>query len=61
LWLRRLNNEFGRPNLLGYFRTYEQKIKAHLKRKCAGYHKANYVERVSGNIRREQLRKKKLK
>jgi phosphoribosylformylglycinamidine synthase len=23
------NNEFGRPNLLGYFRTYEEKVTSH--------------------------------
>ncbi len=29
------NNEFGRPNLLGYFRTYEQRVEGRVR----GYHK----------------------
>lgn len=29
------NNEFGRPNLAGYFRTYEQQVAGHVR----GYHK----------------------
>jgi phosphoribosylformylglycinamidine synthase len=29
------NNEFGRPNLTGYFRTYEQDVRAMAKNSCA--------------------------
>ena len=33
------NNEFGRPNLCGYFRTYEQQVKGANGRELRGYHK----------------------
>lgn len=33
------NNEFGRPNLLGYFRTYEEKVTSHAGEEIRGYHK----------------------
>lgn len=33
------NNEFGRPNLLGYFRTYEEKVTSHAGEEVRGYHK----------------------
>jgi len=42
-WWRRLNNEFGRPNLIRLLVPYEQKIKAHLQEEVRGYHQANYV------------------
>ena len=40
------NNEFGRPNLLGYFRTYEQNIGG----KVAGYHKPIMIAGGIGSI-----------
>ncbi|HVZ43653.1 MAG TPA: phosphoribosylformylglycinamidine synthase [Ramlibacter sp.] len=40
------NNEFGRPNLLGYFREYEQEV-AGVKR---GYHKPIMIAGGVGNI-----------
>ncbi len=33
------NNEFGRPALLGYFRTYEQQVCSHNGVEVRGYHK----------------------
>lgn len=41
------NNEFGRPNLCGYFRTYEQTIFGERR----GYHKPIMVAGGLGNIR----------
>ncbi|MDE2139784.1 MAG: phosphoribosylformylglycinamidine synthase [Gammaproteobacteria bacterium] len=41
------NNEFGRPALLGYFRTYEQKIRGQLR----GYHKPIMIAGGVGNVR----------
>ncbi len=40
------NNEFGRPNLGGYFRTYEQNIGGQV----AGYHKPIMIAGGIGNI-----------
>ncbi|GAB1368980.1 hypothetical protein MASR1M42_15310 [Azonexus hydrophilus] len=33
------NNEFGRPNLTGYFRTYEQDVPVNGEKFVRGYHK----------------------
>jgi phosphoribosylformylglycinamidine synthase len=40
------NNEFGRPNLTGYFRTFEQNIGGEI----AGYHKPIMIAGGLGNI-----------
>ena len=40
------NNEFGRPNLTGYFRTYEQNVN----RKVFGYHKPIMITGGIGSI-----------
>ena len=40
------NNEFGRPNLTGYFRTYEQKVAGEMR----GYHKPIMIAGGVGNI-----------
>jgi len=42
------NNEFGRPNITGYFRTFEQKEDANT---AAGYHKPIMIAGGMGNIR----------
>ncbi len=47
------NNEFGRPNLLGYFRTFEQEIAGEVR----GYHKPIMVAGGLGNIRAEHTGK----
>ncbi|MFZ9034917.1 MAG: phosphoribosylformylglycinamidine synthase [Francisellaceae bacterium] len=48
------NNEFGRPNLCGYFRTYEQTINGELR----GYHKPIMIAGGLGNIKEEHIDKK---
>ena len=40
------NNEFGRPNISGYFRTYEQEVDGEIK----GYHKPIMLAGGVGNI-----------
>jgi len=47
------NNEFGRPNLCGYFRTYEQQVGDELR----GYHKPIMLAGGLGNIRAEHVDK----
>ena len=47
------NNEFGRPNLLGYFRTFEQIVSG----ECRGYHKPIMIAGGVGNIAQEQIHK----
>ncbi len=44
------NNEFGRPNLTGYFRTYEQQVGDTVK----GYHKPIMIAGGLGSIRADQ-------
>jgi len=52
------NNEFGRPNILGYFRTYEQSIAATSSRATLrGYHKPIMIAGGLGNIRRDHVEK----
>lgn len=48
------NNEFGRPNLCGYFRTYEQKFNG----KWRGYHKPIMIAGGIGTIRTSHIDKK---
>ena len=47
------NNEFGRPNLLGYFRAYQQNVSG----RRYGYHKPIMIAGGVGNIRDDQVRK----
>jgi len=47
------NNEFGRPNLCGYFRTYEEQVGGELR----GYHKPIMLAGGLGNIRGEHIEK----
>lgn len=49
-------NEFGRPNLAGYFRTYEQEVNGEVK----GYHKPIMIAGGLGNIRDQHVQKGKL-
>ncbi|MCW8091827.1 phosphoribosylformylglycinamidine synthase [Alteromonas sp. ASW11-130] len=51
------NNEFGRPNLLGYFRTYEQQVNSFNGVEVRGYHKPIMIAGGLGNIRREHVEK----
>ena len=48
------NNEFGRPNTCGYFRTYEQKTKNDDVR---GYHKPIMLAGGIGNIKKNHVKK----
>ncbi|MGI9307746.1 MAG: phosphoribosylformylglycinamidine synthase, partial [Gammaproteobacteria bacterium] len=50
------NNEFGRPNILGYFRTYEQ-LHSGDDRLASGYHKPIMIAGGVGNIRRCDVEK----
>ena len=45
------NNEFGRPNLCGYFRTFEQDVAGERR----GYHKPIMIAGGYGNIREEHI------
>ncbi len=47
------NNEFGRPNLTGYFRTYEQVVGG----RARGYHKPIMIAGGLGNIAANQSHK----
>ena len=51
------NNEFGRPALLGYFRTYEEKVNSFNGEEVRGYHKPIMLAGGLGNIRREHIQK----
>ncbi|MCP2041629.1 phosphoribosylformylglycinamidine synthase [Neisseria sp. HSC-16F19] len=50
------NNEFGRPNLLGYFRTFEQEFKGQVR----GYHKPIMIAGGLGNIQAQQTHKNRI-
>ena len=50
------NNEFGRPNILGYFRAFE----AHIGAVRYGYHKPIMLAGGIGNIRDDQTAKQTL-
>jgi phosphoribosylformylglycinamidine synthase len=51
------NNEFGRPNLCGTFRTFELEVDGPGGREVRGYHKPIMLAGGVGNIRGEQVRK----
>jgi phosphoribosylformylglycinamidine synthase len=51
------NNEYGRPNLCGYFRTYEQAVPGPSGRELRGYHKPIMLAGGLGNIRPEHVHK----
>jgi len=50
------NNEFGRPNLAGYFRTFEETVAAQRR----GYHKPIMLAGGVGSIRDDHVHKKLL-
>ena len=52
------NNEFGRPNIAGYFRTFEQKADSGLAR--FGYHKPIMIAGGMGNIREQHVEKNQI-
>ena len=47
------NNEFGRPNITGYFRTFEQEVNGEIR----GYHKPIMIAGGLGSIRAEHVQK----
>ena len=56
------NNEFGRPVINGYFRTYEQRIEQQLadgqaQQQVRGYHKPIMIAGGMGNIQRDHVEK----
>ncbi len=52
------NNEFGRPNVCGYFRVFEQSSSEGGREVVRGYHKPIMVAGGLGNIRRPDVEKK---
>jgi len=51
------NNEFGRPAILGYFRTYEEEVNSFNGSEVRGYHKPIMLAGGLGNIRDEHVQK----
>ncbi len=51
------NNEFGRPNLCGYFRSFEMEAAGANGREVRGYHKPIMIAGGYGNIREEHVQK----
>lgn len=54
------NNEFGRPNLAGYFRTFEALGSRKNPRYRLGYHKPIMIAGGMGNIRNSNIKKQKV-
>jgi phosphoribosylformylglycinamidine synthase len=51
------NNEFGRPAICGYFRTFEQHVAGDPPSRVRGYHKPIMIAGGLGNVRREHVEK----
>src|SRR5215469_9922299 len=51
------NNEFGRPAVCGYFRTFEQPAAGDVPGRVRGYHKPIMIAGGLGNIRRAHVEK----
>ncbi len=51
------NNEFGRPNLCGYFRTFEERVPGPAGEEVRGYHKPIMIAGGYGNIREPHIDK----
>jgi phosphoribosylformylglycinamidine synthase len=51
------NNEFGRPNLAGYFRTFESHLPGLAENEIRGYHKPIMIAGGVGNVRAEHATK----
>jgi len=51
------NNEFGRPNICGYFRTYEERVPGADGEEVRGFHKPIMLAGGVGNIRAEHVAK----
>ena len=53
------NNEFGRPNICGYFRTFEQHAAGDAPDGVRGYHKPIMLAGGIGNMRRRTRREER--
>jgi len=51
------NNEFGRPNICGYFRTFEENVPGPNGEEVRGYHKPIMLAGGLGNIKSELIEK----
>jgi phosphoribosylformylglycinamidine synthase len=51
------NNEFGRPNICGYFRSYEETVNGAAGEERRGYHKPIMIAGGYGNIKAEHVDK----
>jgi phosphoribosylformylglycinamidine synthase len=51
------NNEFGRPNICGYFRSFEQAAHGDPGGRMRGYHKPIMIAGGLGNVRRNHVEK----
>ena len=51
------NNEFGRPGIAGYFRSFEQRVPIDGRSALRGYHKPIMIAGGLGNIRRSHVEK----
>jgi phosphoribosylformylglycinamidine synthase len=51
------NNEFGRPNVCGYFRTFETEVESGVRAALRGYHKPIMIAGGLGNVRRMHVEK----
>jgi len=51
------NNEFGRPAICGYFRTFEQHAAGEAPGRMRGYHKPIMIAGGLGNVRRPHVQK----
>ena len=52
------NNEFGRPGILGYFRSFEQRVVGDPDSVVRGYHKPIMIAGGLGNVRRMHVEKR---
>lgn len=55
------NNEFGRPAVNGYFRTFEEEFDFEYGKEVRGYHKPIMIAGGMGNIREQHVEKKEIK
>ncbi len=51
------NNEFGRPNICGYFRSFELAVRGDDAGRVRGYHKPIMIAGGLGNVRRNDVEK----
>ena len=54
------NNEFGRPNIAGYFRTFELEVNGPKGKEVRGYHKPIMLAGGLGNIRPSDVKKREI-